>query len=264
MKSIVKHLYNLLLLLAVSALILTGCQPGGKKGGEAEDSVMTDTENETSEAAADEDEWTTLFDGSSTDMWRSYAGESFPEEGWSIEDGTLYLAGSGKGEAGGRGGDIITVDTYDDFMLEMEWKISEGGNSGIFYMAKEIEGEPIWKSAPEMQILDNEKHPDAMLGKDGNRMAGSLYDLIPADPQNANPAGEWNKVRIMKYQGTVVHFMNGEQVVEYHLWTDDWNEMVENSKFSEFEHFAKYSEGHIGLQDHGNDVWFRNIRIKEM
>lgn len=262
MKSIAKKLYTLLMLFALSAFILTGCKPGGERTETEEDTVMTDTEAETD--AAQDDEWIVLFDGTSTDQWRSYAGDSFPEAGWSIQDGTLYLAGSGKGEAGGKGGDIITKEQFEDFELEMEWKISEGGNSGIFYMAREIEGEPIWKSAPEMQILDNEKHLDARLGKDGNRMAGSLYDLIPAKPQNSKPAGEWNSIKVIKYQGTVVHFMNGEQVLEYHLWTDDWNEMVENSKFAEFEHFAKYSEGHIGLQDHGNDVWFRNIRIKRM
>ena len=266
MKSIAKNLYNLIMLFALSAFVLTGCKTGGDGSTETEeDSVMTDTEMETSDASED-DEWMVLFDGSSTDQWRSYAGESFPEGGWSIEDNTLYLAGSGKGEAGGKGGDIITKEQFEDFELEIEWKISEGGNSGIFYLAKEIEGEPIWKSAPEFQILDNEKHLDAKLGKDGNRQAGSLYDLIPAKPQNSNPAGEWNTSRIIKYQGTVVHFMNGEQVLEYHLWTDDWNEMVENSKFAEFEHFAsdEFTEGHIGLQDHGNDVWFRNIKIKRM
>jgi hypothetical protein len=181
-----------------------------------------------------------------------------------VEDGTLHVVGSGRGEAGG-GGDIITTQKYGNFELSLEWKVSEGGNSGIFYLAQEIEGEPIWKSSPEMQILDNERHADAKLGKDGNRQAGSLYDLIPAVPQNAKPAGEWNEVRIMVYKGTVVHYMNGEQVLEYHLWTDDWNTMVENSKFKDYEWFKNTAtEGYIGLQDHGDDVWFRNIKIKEL
>jgi len=105
-------------------------------------------------------------------------------------------------------------------------EISEGGNSGIFYLAQEKEGVPIWKSAPEMQILDNAKHPDAKLGKDGNRQAGALYDLIPAVPQNSKPAGEWNKITILVYKGTVVHNQNGENVVEYHLWTQDWKRYV--------------------------------------
>ena len=115
------------------------------------------------------------------------------------------MQGSGKGEAGGGGGDIITLNKYKDFELSLEWKISEGGNSGIFYLAQELEGKPIYMSSPEMQMLDNEKHPDARLGKDGNRQAGALYDLIPAVPQNAKPVGEWNQVKILVYQGTVVH-----------------------------------------------------------
>jgi hypothetical protein len=117
-----------------------------------------------------------------------------------------------------------------------------------------------------MQILDNDRHIDSNLGKDGNRKAGSLYDLIPAKPQNAKPAGEWNSVEIICYQGTVVHKQNGETVLEYHLWTDDWNKLVADSKFPGLnENWANVpKEGYIALQDHGNDVWFKNIKIKEL
>ncbi len=211
-----------------------------------------------------EEGWIVLFDGTGTEGWRNYGKETFPEKGWVIEEGTLKCLGSGEGEAGGRGGDIIYDQKFKDFHLKLEWKISEGGNSGIFYLAQEIPGEAIWKSAPEMQILDNERHLDAQLGSDGNRQAGSLYDLIPAVPQNAKPAGEWNAVEIMIYQGTVVHKMNGEVVLEYHLGTSDWDALIANSKFKTFTEFGKYREGFIGLQDHGNDVWFRNIMIKEL
>ena len=182
-----------------------------------------------------------------------------------IEDGALKCIGSGEGEAGGEGGDIITKKKYGNFELSLEWKVSEGGNSGIFYLARELEGKEIYESAPEMQILDNERHIDAGLGKDGNRQAGSLYDLIPAVPQNAKPAGEWNQASIIVYQGTVVHKQNGEVVLEYHLWTDKWREMCANSKFADWPEFIDTAkEGYIGLQDHGNDVWFRNIKIKEL
>jgi len=211
------------------------------------------------------DGWVLLFEGKSTENFRGYNQPDFPEQGWEVVDGTLHVIGSGKGEAGGGGGDIITRKKYKNFELSLEWKVSEGGNSGIFYLAQEKPDQPIWKSAPEMQILDNERHPDAKLGIDGNRAAGALYDLIPGDFSVVKPAGEWNKVGIMVYDGTVVHTVNGKNVLEYHLWTEDWIEMVRNSKFRDYEDFLNTAEeGYIGLQDHGNDVWFRNIKIKEL
>lgn len=266
-----------LLLLAVFALFFTACESSGgeAQGGDSQTEETANTENAETEAAAPntlteqekEDGWMLLFDGENVDQWKGYCKDGFPEQGWKVVDGTIHCMASGKGEAGG-GGDIITKEAYGDFELSLEWKLEEGGNSGIFYLAREKCGDddqPIWQSAPEMQILDNEKHPDARLGKDGNRQAGSLYDLIPAKPQNAKPAGEWNQVNILVYQGTVVHTQNGENVVEYHLWTDKWKDMVANSKFSEYEDFIDVAEeGHIGLQDHGNDVWFRNIKIKKL
>jgi hypothetical protein len=203
-----------------------------------------------------------IFDGKTTSGWRGYNKPAFPDSGWAVEDGALRCIGSGMGEAGGKGGDIIFDKKYKDFDLKLEWKISQGGNSGIFYLGQEIPNEPVWKSACEMQVLDNINHPDAKLGKDGNRQAGSLYDLIPAVPQNAKPVGEWNQAEILVYQGTVVHFQNGEKVLEYHIGTPDWDKMIKGSKFKEFPEFGKYKEGYIALQDHGNDVWYRNIKIK--
>lgn len=209
--------------------------------------------------------WMLLFDGKTTEGWRGYDKMAFPDSGWEIMDGTLHCIGSGMGEAGS-GGDIIYDKKFKNFKLKLDWKISEGGNSGIFYLAQEVPDEEIWKTAPEFQLLDNERHPDAELGKDGNRKAGSLYDLIPADPQNTKPAGEWNSVEITVYDGTVVHKQNGANVLEYHLWTPDWDTLVAHSKFPEYNpdwaNVAK--EGYIGLQDHGHDVWFRNIKIKEL
>lgn len=246
---------KLLSLLALITFLISSCgNADNKKKAEAE-----------AEAEVDAKEWIVLFDGTSTDNFRGYGKEIFPETGWVIEDGTLKVEGSGRGEAGGGGGDIITKNKYGNFELSLEWKVSEGGNSGIFYLAQEIEGEPIYMSSPEMQILDNKRHPDALLGKDGNRQAGSLYDLIPAVPQNAKPAGEWNEVKIMVYKGTVVHWQNGENVLEYHLWTDKWKEMCADSKFKDWPNFINTAEeGYIGLQDHGDDVWFRNIKIREL
>ena len=141
-------------------------------------------------------------------------------------------------------------------------------------MDQEVEGQPSYISAPEYQVLDNANHPDAKLGKDGNRQSASLYDMIPAKPQNSKPFGEWNKGKIMCYKGTVVHYQNDEPVVEYHLWTQQWKEMLDNSKFSKDKWPLAYElllncggenkEGFIGFQDHGDDVWYRNITIKEL
>ncbi|MGM0463272.1 MAG: 3-keto-disaccharide hydrolase [Bacteroidota bacterium] len=241
-----------LILLMIIAAVAASCGSG-------------DGDKEKEKTAMGEEEWTILFDGTTTGNFRGYGQEHFPEEGWEIVDGTLHCIGSGQGEAGGKGGDIITREKYGNFELSLEWKVSEGGNSGIFYLAQELEDKPIYMSAPEMQILDNEKHPDAKLGEDGNRKAGALYDLIPADPQNTKPAGEWNKVKILVYKGTVVHYQNGEEVLEYHLWTDQWKDMVADSKFADWPEFVNPAkEGYIGLQDHGDDVWFRNIKIKKL
>jgi hypothetical protein len=246
------------ILIAIAFLTFTACQ----------ESVGP---NQLSKAEVEEG-WKLLFDGTSMDKWKGYCKDKVPTA-WSVtEDGTIHIKGSGKGEAGAHdGGDIITRDKYDKFELSLEWKVSEGGNSGIFYLAQEIcgndsvPGDPIWQSSPEMQILDNEKHPDAKLGKDGNRQAGSLYDLIPAKPQNAKPANEWNHVKITVYKGSVIHWMNGKNVLEYHLWTDEWKEMCANSKFANYPNFVDpATEGYIGLQDHGDDVWFRNIKIRKM
>ena len=250
----------------VTLVFLMSCGQQGAKEKEQTEEASNEFVMEPNTLSQNEiDEgWTLLFDGKSTEHWRGYHTEGFPEKGWIIEKGTLHVLGSGKGEAGG-GGDIITRKKYKNFELSLEWIVSEGGNSGIFYLAQEKPDQPIWKSAPEMQILDNAKHPDANLGVDGNRAAGALYDLIPAKPQTAKPSGEWNHVKILVFKGTVVHWMNGENVLEYHLWTSDWTDMVANSKFKDYQDFVNTAEeGYIGLQDHGDDVWFRNIKIREL
>lgn len=251
---------NWMLSLVLVTALFWACGPQQTKSTESQG------EEQTKETVVEEEDdgWVVLFDGSNVDNFRGYNSETFPEKGWVVEDGTLKVMGSGKGEAGG-GGDIITRKKYKNFELSLEWKVSEGGNSGIFYLAQEKADQPIWKSAPEMQILDNEKHPDAKLGKDGNRAAGALYDLIPGNLEVVKPAGEWNEVKVLVYNGTVVHWVNGENVLEYHLWTEDWKSMVLNSKFKDYEDFVNPAEeGYIGLQDHGDDVWFRNIKIKEL
>jgi len=209
--------------------------------------------------------WVLLFDGKTTNGWRSYQKQTFPK-GWIVEEGAIKCNASGRGEAGSAdGGDIVYNKVFSNFHLKLEWKVAKGGNSGIFYLGQE-KLETIWRTAPEMQVLDNVNHPDAMMGKDGNRMAGSLYDLIPANPQNAKPFGEWNSVEVICFKGTIVHKMNGKTVLEYHLWTPEWEALVADSKFPKLNpDWAKVAaEGLIGLQDHGDDVWFRNIKIREL
>ena len=269
-----KVFYPLACCLAAGVLVSCG---GQKKAGTAQEEQSANevalsyskslkaAETDSLQLPVDADGYITIFDGK-----------------WTIEDGCIKFNGSGGGEAqDGDGGDLIFAHKFKNFELEMEWKISKGGNSGIFYLAQEVTSkdkdgndvlEPIYISAPEYQVLDNDNHPDAKLGKDNNRQSASLYDMIPAVPQNAKPSGEWNKAKIMVYKGTVVHGQNDENVLEYHLWTKQWTEMLQASKFSEdkwplaFELLnncgGENHEGFIGMQDHGDDVWFRNIRVK--
>lgn len=263
--------YLNMLLIAAFAMVVLGCSQGKK----AESTEETPPPPPTEELAADNtlteaeaaDGWKLLFDGTSSEGWRGYGKETFPGA-WEIVDGTLHMIGSGRGEAGAKdGGDILYDQQFQNFHFKVEWKVSEGGNSGIFYLGQESPDlDFIWKTAPEMQVLDNERHPDANAGKDGNRKAGSLYDLIPANPQNAKPAGEWNTAEVKVFKGSVWHYQNGEVVLEYHLWTPEWNELVAGSKFPELNpNWADVaSKGFIGLQDHGDDVWFKNIKIKEL
>ncbi len=210
--------------------------------------------------------WKLLFDGTTTNGWLGYAKKNFPAA-WIVEDGSLRCRNeSERGEAGKvDGGDIVySGGLFSNFDLRMEWKISKGGNSGIFYLGREVADWPLYKSALEMQIIDNENNPDPTAGIKENRQAGSLYDLIPAKPQNARSAGEWNSIEIICDHGKVVHRQNGVVVVEFEPGTPQWKALVNNSKFPglnpDWENIAK--EGVIGLQDKGYDVWFRNIKIR--
>ena len=243
----VRH-YSLFIVPIFLLVIAISCQQAERVAEEVAPNTLSEQEKE--------EGFVLLFDGETTTGWRSYNGDSFPAEGWVVEDGALRCI------AGTRPGDIVFDGTFRDFHLKIDWKISEAGNSGIFYLGQEIPGRPIWHTAPEFQVLDNDLHPDAKQGVDGNRKAASLYDIIPANPQNTRPVGEWNQAEIIVYNGTVFHRQNGEDVLEYQLGTPAWEEMVENSKF-DVDLFGKYIAGVIGLQDHRDDVWFRNIKIRE-
>jgi hypothetical protein len=203
-----------------------------------------------------------LFDGKTTDGWRGFQKDYVPER-WIVEDGTLHFSPKTEGSRG----DIIIDKKFSDFHLKLEWKIDSAGNSGILYLGSEDpKYKYIYQTAPEMQVLDNAAHPDAKLGTNGNRQAGSLYDLIPADPQNFNGAGEWNQAELIVKDKHVKHIQNGVVVVEYEYGTQMWDALVARSKFpglnSDWVNLQE--EGYIGLQDHGDNVWFRNIKIKEL
>jgi hypothetical protein len=202
-------------------------------------------------------EWKALFDGKSTKGWQNYLKKDVSPL-WKVEDGAIVLTGGGAG-------DLVTDQEYGDFELELEWKIAEGGNSGIIYHVHEDpKFKATYNTGPEVQVLDDERHPDAKQGKNGNRTAGSLYDMLPPAKKATKPAGQWNKVKLVIKDNKAEHWMNGVKTVEYSTSGPEWEKMVENSKFKGWEGFGKYQKGHIALQDHGDKVWYRNMRIREL
>ena len=197
-------------------------------------------------------EWTVLFDGKTVKGLRGYKQSGFPDS-WEVVDGTLKTVP-------GNGVDLISEEVYKNFELELEWKVPKGGNSGIFYFATE-EGNYIWQSAPEMQVVDDEKHTD---GKNTLTSAGALYALIAPSTNVVKPVGEFNQVRIKVKNNHVEHWLNGTKIVEYVYGSDMMWDLVAKSKFNKMPLFAKASEGHIGLQgDHGL-IWYKNIRIRRL
>jgi hypothetical protein len=208
--------------------------------------------------------WILLFDGKSFDGWRQYNGTAMPAN-WVIEDGAMKVfKAEGKNQGSPAGGDIIfAAKKFKNFEVTIDWKADKMANSGIFYDVREVPGQPIYYAAPEVQVLDN---VDATDNKVASHLAGSLYDMIAADPKTVHPAGEWNTVVIKVKNGKVTHTQNGVEVCSYTLWTPEWDKMVENSKFKSFPGFKEgvSKEGYIGLQDHGYSIWFRNIKIREL
>lgn len=199
-------------------------------------------------------EWISLFDGKNVNGLRGYKMENFPWDSWVIKNATL------KTIPGKHGVDLISEGIFEDFELELEWKLQSGGNSGIFYFASE-EGDYIWQSAPEMQVLDNLGHRDRFRKVTS---AGALYDLIAPSKEMVKPIGEFNKVKIISKNKEIEHWLNGEKIVEYKVGSEYIQNLISKSKFNSMPLFFKSSYGHIGLQgDHG-EVWYRNIRIRKL
>lgn len=197
------------------------------------------------------DGWISLFDGKTTAGWRGYRQKTMPA-GWAVVDGALTRVA--------QGGDIVTEREFDDFELELEWKIQPKGNSGIFYRATE-ETERIFENATEVQVLDNLLHPD---NKTPLTLAGANYGLYPSPVDAVKPVGEWNTVRIVAKGAHVEHWLNGKKVVDYEMWSADWKARVAKSKFAQWPTYGLSKKGRIGLQDHGDRVAFRNIRIRPL
>jgi len=207
--------------------------------------------------------WILLFDGESTDAWRGYNKKAFPENGWEVRDGNLTITYSGTEEAGGAG-DIITKERFGNFDLRLEFMITDSANSGIFYLVTEFEDAPIWHLAPEYQILDNPTY-ESMLGEEINKhRTGDNYDLEAADQDHSNPVGEWNTARIVKRGNHIEHWLNGKLAVQYELGSIKWKRQLEKSKFNNYAMHGMARQGNIGLQDHGHEVMFRNIKIRRL
>lgn len=208
--------------------------------------------------------WVLLFNGKNFDGWRQCNGSAMPVN-WVIDDQAMKVfTGEGKQPGQGADGDILFQNKkFKNFELTIDWKAGKMANSGIFYNVREVPGKPIYYAAPEIQVLDNAEASD---NKVASHLAGSLYDILPADPKTVKPTGEWNTIVIKVKDGKVTHTQNGVKVVEYTLWTPEWDAMVAKSKFKDFPGWSEgiSKDGYIGLQDHGYTVWFRNIKIREL
>ena len=236
-----------LLGITLGTLMLSACNTPSQEGAEADADGNPDVETP-SEAPND---WKDI---TATENWRNYRADTISGM-WQMQNGELVLTGGG-------GGDIVTKEQYDDFELELEWKISEGGNSGLFFNVVESDTlGAVYHSGPEYQLLDDERHPDAQYRK---HRSGDNYDVQEATAEMAKPAGEWNTTRLVVQGNQVEHYLNGQKIVEYELGSAAWADSVANSKFTQFPAYGKADSGYIALQDHGDKIWFRNIRVREL
>jgi hypothetical protein len=203
--------------------------------------------------------WVSLFDGKTLNGWHNY-NKTGVGEAWKVQDGVLFLDASAK-KAGQQGGDIVTDEEFENFHLKLDWKIAPGSNSGvIFYSKEDPQYGAMWHTGPEMQILDNNAHSDAKIVK---HRSGDLYDLITSK-EASKPVGEWNTSEIVANNGKLDFYLNGQHTLSTTMWDDNWRTMIANSKFKNMPAFGTLKKGKIGLQDHGDAVWFRNIVIKRL
>lgn len=224
----------------------------------SEESTVTDT----TAVSVKSGEWISLFDGLTFKGWSKYGGGEVGKA-WKIENGELFLDAANKdGWQTGDGGDIITNEEFENFHFKYEWKIAPKGNSGVIFLVHESpEYQYPWQTGPEMQVLDNNGHPDAKII---SHRAGDLYDLIVSSQETVKPVGEWNQAEIIVNQGKLDLILNGVTIVSTTLWTPEWEALIAKSKFKDMPGFGKYKKGKIALQDHGDVVHFRNLQIKNL
>jgi hypothetical protein len=249
---------------------MSGCQGGNSGSQQPEaDTTKTDTmtaapvdmNNKLTDAEKSEG-WQLLFDGASKSNFHVFNQKS-DGAAWQVADGALHLDTTTvkNGKIVG-GGDLLTNDEYESFDLKLDWKIAPGGNSGImFYVQEGPKFGESYHTGPEMQVLDNAAHPDAKIPK---HRAGDLYDLITSTPETVKPAGEWNQVEVISNKGALEFHLNGTKVLTTTMWDGAWKKMIAASKFKQWSGFGTYKKGRIALQDHGNAVWYRNIKIKKL
>jgi hypothetical protein len=243
-----------------SGISSSGMSPSGAPGSAPQFSAIDNTLTAREQA----DGWKLLWDGKTTEGWRGARLDEFPEKGWSIQNGELIVHKAGGGEST-NGGDIVTTSQYRNFMLSVDFKITNGANSGIKYFVDPDMNKGAGSAIGcEFQILDDERHPDAKLGVKGNRKLGSLYDLIPAPEQKPFHIGVWNTALIIVRGRHVEHWLNGVKLLEYNRDDQEWNALVAYSKYKDWPNFGNAPQGHILLQDHGDEVHFKNIKIREL
>lgn len=212
---------------------------------------------------AQDNGWISLFDGKTTQGWHTY-GKATTGEAWKVVDGTLHLDASDKKDwQSKRGGDIVTAEAFENFHLKLEWKVSKNGNSGIIFWVQDDPSkyEYVWHTGPEMQVLDNDGHPD---GKIYKHRTANLYDLVAGKEGADKPVGEWNLAEIVSNRGKLDFYLNGVNVLSTTYGDDAWRTLIAGSKFKTRADFGRVFKGHIALQDHGDNVWYRNIMIKKL
>jgi hypothetical protein len=204
-----------------------------------------------------------LFDGQSLKGWHTY-GKSAPGNAWNVDSGSIHLqSGARNGYQTAGGGDLVSDEAFGNFDLNMEWKIGKKANSGILFYVREDSAKykETWNTGPEMQVCDKDSNEDAHSFK---HEAGDLYDLIPSTVMSAKAFGEWNQVEIVSNNGKLDLFLNGVHIISTNLWDDKWTQLIARSKFKDMPGFGTFKTGHIALQDHGEEVWYRNIEIKKI